>query len=95
MEIKRLLAQNLALMEHLSKLKANFSNEDYLSHFDVWINQNRNKLKEIKMLNYMASCFDENTTISNYDEDNSKKFDSFESESSEFDSGKEINFFWF
>ena len=90
MEIKRLLAQNVALIEHLNKLKDNFTNK-YLFDFDIWINQNTNKLREIKMLNYMANYKDNNTSTnnnkSNYDEENSKKFDSFESESSEFDSG--------
>ena len=88
-----MLAQNIALIEHLTKLKANFSN-DYLLDFDIWIKENTNKLKEIKMLNYIAnydSSSDSNSMPSNanYDEENSRKnFDSFESESSEFDSGK-------
>ncbi len=84
MEIKRLLAQNVALIEHLNRLKENFGQE-FVNNFDVWINQNSNKLKEIKMLNYMANY---NLDDDNNSEENSKKFDSLESEeSSEFDSG--------
>lgn len=80
------MAQNITLIEHLNKLKDNFEN-DYVFNFDAWINQNANKLKEIKMLNYDSTSCDD-TNNDHYDEENSKKFDSFESESSEFDSGK-------
>jgi hypothetical protein len=91
MEIKRLLAQNVALIEHLNRLKENFGQE-FVNNFDVWINQNSNKLKEMKMLNYMANY---NLDDDNNSEENSKKFDSLESEeSSEFDSGI-IDFYFF
>lgn len=91
MEIKRLLAQNVALIEHLNRLKENFGQE-FVNNFDVWINQNSNKLKEMKMLNYMANY---NLDDDNNSEENSKKFDSLESEeSSEFDSGI-IDFIFF
>lgn len=84
LEIKRLLAQNIALIEHLNRLKNNFG-KDFVYNFDVWINQNSNKLKEIKMLNYNANYTDQQEASNG--EENSKKFDSFESEeSSEFDS---------
>jgi hypothetical protein len=85
-----LLAQNIALIEHLNRLKDNFG-KDFVYNFDVWINQNTNKLKEIKMLNNNVNYTDQETSNS---EENSKKFDSFESEeSSEFDSG--IYYFYF